>query len=487
MTMFSRLMLLAALLLVMPTIAGVETAIAQTSLKECPDSQNARWHNCFGTYTYANGNKYVGEFKDHKRNGQGTLTYPHGAKYVGEHKDNSINGQGTMTFPNGAKYAGEFKDSKFNGQGTTTFTDGAKYVGGRKDDKLNGQVSVNYANGDSFTGHYVSDKRSGQGTYVWKDWSKYVGQWKDGLPTADGILTSASGAAITGAQYRSAAVYTPDGYLTLPDVLTYSGGTSGGTVQQQVAQQTVEEPQQQPPVAESDNGRKVALVIGNSAYQHATPLENPHNDAEAMTALLKGIGFDVVSGTNLDKRGTEQKIADFVDRAAQADVSLFFYAGHGIQVAGENFIVPVDAKVEKASAIDFELVNVRMVTNYMGGEQSIGIALLDSCRDNPFTRSLSRALGNRSSQVSSGLAELKSERGGLLVGFATAPDDVAADGIGMKNSPFTTALLKHLGTKGLEIELLMKRVKADVIGLTKNQQRPWTNSDLARELYLAGR
>ena len=189
----------------------------------------------------------------------------------------------------------------------------------------------------------------------------------------------------------------------------------------------------------------------------------------------------------MDKRATEQKIAEFVDRAAEADVSLFFYAGHGIQVAGENFIVPIDAKVEKASAIDFELVNVSMVTSYMGGEKSIGIALLDACRDNPFTRSLSRALGNRSNQVITGLAELRSSGGGLLVGFATAPGDVADDGVGMNNSPFTTALLKHLATKGLEVELMMKRVKADVIDQTKNQQRPWTNSDLATEVYLAGK
>ncbi len=233
--------------------------------------------------------------------------------------------------------------------------------------------------------------------------------------------------------------------------------------------------------------RKIALVIGNSAYRHSTPLANPSNDAEAMKALLRRIGFDVISGNDLDKRGTEEKIAEFVDKSEQADISLFYYAGHGIQVAGENFIVPVDARVEKSSAIDFELVNVSMVTNYMGGEKSVGIALLDACRDNPFARTLSRALGNRSNQVNAGLTQLKSDQGGLLVGFATAPGDVAADGIGMRNSPFTAALLKHLGTEDLEIELMMKRVKADVYDATEGKQQPWHNSALRTEVYLAGK
>jgi hypothetical protein len=232
--------------------------------------------------------------------------------------------------------------------------------------------------------------------------------------------------------------------------------------------------------------RRVALVIGNSKYRFASPLVNPQNDASAIASLLKKIGFEVLIGINLDKRQTEEAVVKFVDKASSADVSLFYYAGHGIQVSGENFIVPVDAKVEKPSAIDFELVNVSTVTKHMGGEKSVGIALLDACRDNPFTRSLSRALGTRSSQVCSGLAELRSDGGGLLVGFATAPGDVADDGVGTKNSPFTASLLKHLGSKGLEIELLMKRVKADVYDATKGKQQPWHSSALRTEVYLAG-
>lgn len=236
---------------------------------------------------------------------------------------------------------------------------------------------------------------------------------------------SASGGVLNDAEYETAATYDNEVYMTSLDMLTCSGGA-------ETVVAIAPAPANPPPEAVTPSQRsKVALVIGNSAYRHAMPLENPHNDAEAMTGLLKGIGFEVIGGMDLDKRGTEAKLSEFVDRCAQADVSLFYCSGHGIQVAGENFIVPAGAKVEKVLSIDFELVNVSMVADYMGGEKSGRVALLDACRDNPFTRSLSRALGNRSSQVGSGPAELRAQGGGLLVAYATAPGAVATDGIEM--------------------------------------------------------
>lgn len=437
-----------------PPDAATVTTQASPELKKIIEKLALDQDQSSGTYTFANGDEYTGPWK------------------------NGPHGWGKYKFSDGNEYVGEFVNGMRNGRGTFSFASGGKYEGEFVWGSLFGPASVSYSNGDVYKGRYVYNKRSGEGAYTWKDGARFIGDWSDGLPVVGGVHTDKNGIVFAGVNYQSNAKYTTDQNvkdfsLVTPDILTYMGGRA-------------QKEQQQPPFAANNNPRKVALVIGNSSYQNAVPLDNPHNDAEAITSLLKSIGFDVVSGTDLDKRATEQKIAEFVDRAAQSDVSLFYYAGHGIQVAGENFIVPVDARVEKASSIDFELVNVSMVTNYMGGEKRIGIALLDACRDNPFTRSLSRALGNRSNQVNSGLAELRSEVGGLLVGFATAPGDVAADGVGMKNSPFTTALLRHLGTKGLEVELMMKRVKADVIGLTKNQQRPWTNSDLAEEVYLAG-
>lgn len=233
---------------------------------------------------------------------------------------------------------------------------------------------------------------------------------------------------------------------------------------------------------------KVALVIGNGRYSNVPELENPSNDASAMAQVLRDMGFTVVSGVDLERLDMERKIADFARAAASADVSLFFYAGHGIQVAGRNYLVPVEAAVKDQTSLAFELIDVQKVTQFMGGNGKTSIILLDACRDNPLTRSLARSLGaSRSASVGQGLAPIRAEHGGMLIGFATAPGNVAADGDGMANSPFTTALLKHLPTPGLEIELAMKKVKAEVLRLTKNKQRPWHNSDLAREIYLVSR
>ena len=134
-----------------------------------------------GTYTWGNGNKYVGEWKDGKENGQGTYTWANGRKYVGEYKDGKKNGQGTFTWDDGRKYVGEWKDGKQNGQGTITSADGHnKYVGEYKDGKKNGQGTFTSANGDKYVGEWKDGKKNGQGTYTWADGRKYVGEWKDG-------------------------------------------------------------------------------------------------------------------------------------------------------------------------------------------------------------------------------------------------------------------------------------------------------------------
>ncbi len=233
-------------------------------------------------------------------------------------------------------------------------------------------------------------------------------------------------------------------------------------------------------------GKRVALIVGNGAYRNTGSLRNPPNDASAISALLSRLGFEVISGIDLTKAVFEEKVRQFAVKTKTSDTALFFYAGHGIQVNGKNYLVPIDAKVEDELAIDFELIDADTITQLLGGEGKAGIVLLDACRNNPFKESLKRSLmaSKRSTSVESGLAEISSVRGGLVIGFATAPDQEAEDGENMPNSPFTTALLQHLATPGLEIELIMKRVKGEVIELTQGEQRPWTNSDLATEVYL---
>ena len=226
------------------------------------------------------------------------------------------------------------------------------------------------------------------------------------------------------------------------------------------------------------SNKRVALVIGNGAYQFTTPLNNPANDARDISALLRKLDFQVIEGIDLDRRGMVRHIQQFSDAAQGAGVSLFYYAGHGIQDDGQNYLLPIDARIEDQVSLRVETIDVDEVYRVMVGQSRVAIALLDACRDSPLLRQFA---GTRS--VSRGLAPPGLLGGGLLIGYATAPGQTAEDGDG-KNSPFAAALLAHLGEPGLEIEQALKRVKAAVIAATENRQRPWLSSDLATDFYM---
>jgi len=148
--------------------------------------------------------------------------------------------------------------------------------------------------------------------------------------------------------------------------------------------------------------KRVALIIGNSAYQHTPALKNPGNDAVDMATALKALNFSVIEGIDLDKIRLEAKIKEFARALAGSDLGLFFYSGHGIQVGGHNYIVPVDAKLEDAAALNFELVRLEFVQQIMEQTTRTNVIFLDACRDNPLVRNLARALGTRSTQIGQG-------------------------------------------------------------------------------------
>ncbi len=228
--------------------------------------------------------------------------------------------------------------------------------------------------------------------------------------------------------------------------------------------------------------RRVALVIGNSAYRHVPILANPRNDAADMAAKLKGLGFEVVSGSDLDLGGVRHSIRDFVNRLEGADMALFFYAGHGLQVNGENYLAPVDAQLSSYIDLDFETVPINLILSAMERSTKINLVFLDACRDNPLAGNLSRSMGTRSSAVGRGLAKLGSGIGSLIA-FATQPGNVALDGEG-RNSPFTTALLRHLGTPGQDITRDLVQVRRDVLDSTAGKQVPWETSSLTGDVVL---
>jgi hypothetical protein len=242
----------------------------------------------------------------------------------------------------------------------------------------------------------------------------------------------------------------------------------------------VEELTPQKPIAEQ---RRVALVMGNSKYRNTTELPNPGNDAASISEKLQGLGFTVIKGLDGTKADMELAVREFVKVLPESDVALFFYAGHAMQVNGRNFLIPVDAKLEDSTAIDFETIDLQVILEFMNGDDRVSIALLDACRDNPLARRFERSAGaKRSAFIGRGLAAPATGSGEILIGFATAPGEVALDGTGT-NSPFTTALLKHIDAKGLDVELMLKRVKRDVFEMTDREQEPWHNSALRQEFY----
>jgi uncharacterized protein YraI len=224
---------------------------------------------------------------------------------------------------------------------------------------------------------------------------------------------------------------------------------------------------------------RVALVIGNSAYQAATRLPNPSNDAKAIADKLTAMGFDVMLREDLDGQSFRVALGEFTEKAQQADIALFFYAGHGIEFNGENYLIPIDAQMRSEATAQFETVELQQVVGAVNASRKLGVVLLDACRDNPFANSMQRRNGTRS--TSRGLAPISLEgESGVLVSFAAQPGDTADDGTG-KHSPYTTALLEVIDQPGLEVGRMFRAVRARVREQTGGRQVPMEHTELPDE------
>jgi uncharacterized caspase-like protein len=229
--------------------------------------------------------------------------------------------------------------------------------------------------------------------------------------------------------------------------------------------------------------KRVALVIGNGAYAQAGTLTNPVNDATDMANALKTFGFEVILGLDLDRRSFDEKVRAFSNVLEEADAAVLFYAGHGLQVAGHNYLVPVDAGLNSERDLDFETVSLDFVLKQMevGREGKTNIVFLDACRDNPLTRNLARSMGTRSASVGQGLAEVQTGVG-TFIAYSTQPGNVALDGAG-RNSPFTAALSTRVQEGGRNLTALMIEVRKDVLKATGGRQVPWDHSALTSDFY----
>ena len=222
--------------------------------------------------------------------------------------------------------------------------------------------------------------------------------------------------------------------------------------------------------------KRVALVFGNSAYQNAAKLPNPVNDSAMIAATLKAAGFDVVdSRQDLGILESRRALRDFADRAADADIAVVYYAGHGIEVDGTNYLIPVDAKLERDTDVSDEALSLNRVLLAIEPAKKLRLVILDACRDNPLSKNMKRTVATRA--IGQGLAKVEPSSPNLLVAYSAKAGSTATDGDG-KNSPFTIALSKHLTTPGLDVRRAFGFVRDDVLKSTGNRQEPFVYGSL---------
>ena len=277
-------------------------------------------------------------------------------------------------------------------------------------------------------------------------------------------------------QFAELAPADPEGTKAVNRVVTAM------TAQPKVSQPALPPPVASPQVAPSNvpQGRKVALLIGNSAYQKVGGLQNPKNDVQLLATTLKSANFQsVVVKTDLSQQQILQALKEFSAVADGADWALLYYSGHGIEFGGVNYLVPVEANLKSDRDVDLEAVDIGKVMSAIGGAKRLRLVILDACRDNPFASQMKRTVASRS--VGRGLARMEPEAG-TLIAYAAKHGETALDGDGA-NSPYAQALAKRIRqTPPLEVRRLFDIVRDDVMESTGQKQQPFSYGSVSGSL-----
>jgi tetratricopeptide (TPR) repeat protein len=232
--------------------------------------------------------------------------------------------------------------------------------------------------------------------------------------------------------------------------------------------------------APAGSSARVALIIGNSQYRNVAPLTNPKSDAETLSKALTTVGFNRVDlKLDLTREQLATALKDFAALADRAEWAVIYYAGHGIEVAGTNYLVPVDARLKSDRDTSFEAISLDQLLRSVEGASKLKLVILDACRDNPFATSMTRSLGTRS--LGRGLGNIEPE-GATLVAYAAKHGQTALDG-SQGNSPFASALARAILTPGLEINLVFRKVRDEVLTATNRKQEPFTYGSLPSEAF----
>jgi hypothetical protein len=412
--------------------ANQQQNFPKSNLPPCQGSEVSRWTNCFGTQTLRTG-KFTGEFIDGLRNGMGAYTYDNGDKFVGEYKNQVRNGRGVEYKSDGTVItSGNWSDGKL-----TTFALGTS------------QFPFDWPLQIASTNQATANERDRIAAEVEAERKKRQ-ELEQQLAVA---------------KERDRITANLDAERRKRQELEE---------QLRVAQQPT---QPGKPTVSSVNERRVALVIGNATYK-VNPLKNPVNDSTDMARSLRSVGFEVIEANNTTLAQMREATRRFSDKLGNSDVGLVYYSGHGVEVKGKNYLIPVNADIKR----EYEVVDqafdasqfLEMMDNIRGpNNKRVNILIVDACRNNELQKSW-RSTNN-------GLARMDAP-GGTFISFATAPGRVAADGVG-RNSPYTKHLLQALKQPNVPIEQVFKVVRRNVMEETKGEQIPWENSSLVGDFY----
>ena len=404
------------ILAVLPVI----TLTNSFALPECRGSNVAEWSNCTGLYYLPDRSKYYGEFQNGKQNGIGTHTLADVGRYFGEWRDGKYHGRGIFGGFGGT--SGIWRDGVLV---TPQFVDH--------------ESLVQIAQGRSVTS-FAEERRS-------ENERKAAQLAED--PRAQRLENERKAAQLEEERKRLE------------------------EEKRQIAleRQRTESQKGQPQVA-PDNRRRLALVIGNDNYSSMPALNNAVNDSKSMNDALKQANFEVLYYKNLNKRGMEEALYNFAQKLGKDDVGMFYFAGHGVQANGKNFLIPVAENVKKSADVQFEGIDVNRVMAYLqDSKNSLNIVVLDACRSSlPERGGMSR-----------GLTVTEAPQGSI-VAYATSPGKAASDGDG-GNSPFTKNLIRVMQRKGVKIEDVFKEVRVAVARETNGEQVPQEVSQLVGDFY----
>lgn len=430
--------------------------------------------NGFGIKLIANG-RYYGNLVNGIPTGKGMLDLYNGCSYVGDFKNGKQNGQGTLEDHNsGERYIGEFVDNEMTGNGVLYHADGSKEEGTFKNGKLSTQKTEDVSVAKPIV-TWLAPSQGDMSTTSSKLAVKLCVTSKANIEevtvTVNGVVKAKKanrGFTVVSSQCDYTFEYEIDlepGQNEIKAMVRNAGGTTT-TGSRHVT------------LNKSDNvssEKRLALVIGNGAYQHIGALNNPSNDAKLMGETLGSLGFETMVYTDLSQNEMITKIREFGNKLTeQKAVGLFFYAGHGLQVNGENYLVPITANITKEQDVELECVNLKRVLGEMEYAQNdLNIIILDACRNNPFANV--RAINT------GGLAAVNAPRG-TFIAFATSPGNVASDGSG-NNGLYTEQLVKEISQPGTKIEDVFKKVRSRVYEISQQQQIPWENSSIFGDFY----